>query len=235
LGRPIFLEQLFADGTRMKYDKTTKDVFEAWGKDYHADGMETEHWPRVRQVFDLIEPSDGGYLEVGVGNGYGLSCMATHQFANGRCLGMDLSASMVERARERTSALPNVAVETGDFLSWDFGDRRFDAIFSMEVFYYFNDIGSGISKAESILNPGGTLWVAVNYYEENDQSADWPDRLGTSMQRWSTRDYVDGFERAGLTEVEQRMIAAPVPEGSEHGGAPTLLTFGKKSSRTSSS
>ncbi len=37
----------------MKYDKTAKDVFELWGRDYHADGMETEHWPRVRQMFDL--------------------------------------------------------------------------------------------------------------------------------------------------------------------------------------
>jgi predicted TPR repeat methyltransferase len=76
---------------------------------------------------------------------------------------MDLSASMVERARERTSVLENVAVGTGDFLTWDFGDRRFDAIFSMEVFYYFGDINAGIHKAHSILNPGGTLWVAVNF------------------------------------------------------------------------
>lgn len=48
----------------------------------------------MRQIFDLIEPSDGNYLEVGVGNGYGLAYMATHEFANGHCLGMDLSASM---------------------------------------------------------------------------------------------------------------------------------------------
>ena len=118
----------------MGYKNTAKDVFEAWGRDYHADGMETGHWPRVRKAFDLIAASDGDYLEVGVGNGYGLAHMATHQFAKGRCMGIDLSTSMVDRARERTSALTNVEVETGDFLAWDFGDRRFDVIFSMEVF-----------------------------------------------------------------------------------------------------
>jgi hypothetical protein len=53
----------------MTHDTTAKDVFEAWGNDYHADGMETEHWPRVREMFNLIEPSNGDYLEVGVGNG----------------------------------------------------------------------------------------------------------------------------------------------------------------------
>jgi SAM-dependent methyltransferase len=215
----------------MKYNKTAKDVFEAWGGDYHADGMETEHWPRVRQIFDLIEASDGNYLEVGVGNGYGLAYMATHQFANGRCLGMDLSATMVERARSRTSRLDNVTVETGDFLMWDFGDMRFDAIFSMEVFYYFDDINSGLDRAWSILAPGGTLWVAVNFYEENEESADWPDQLGVPMQRWSMRDYVAGFERAGFAAIEQRMIAAPTPEGSKHGDAPTLLTFGTRGDR----
>jgi len=212
----------------MRYEKTARDVFEVWGRDHHADGMEAEHWPRVRPMFDLIEPAAGDYLEIGVGNGYGLAYMATHQFRNGQCMGMDLSTSMVERARERTRSLPNVSVEAGDFLTWDFGTRRFDTIFSMEVFYYFHDMNEGIAKAFSILAPGGKLWVAVNFYEENRQSIDWPDRMSTPMQRWSTREYIQGFERAGFIDVQQRMIDTPLPEGSVHGDAPTLLTFGTK-------
>lgn len=215
----------------MKHDRNTRDVFEDWGRDYHADGMESEHWPNVRQAFERIAPSNGDYLEIGVGNGYGLAHMATHQFRNGRCMGMDLSGSMVERARARTSALDNVVVEQGDFLAWDFGDRRFDTIFSMEVFYYFHSIDAGIEKAFSLLNPGGRLWVAVNFYAENTASADWPDRLRTPMQRWSARDYADGFERAGFTDVEQHRIATPVPEGEDAGSAPTLLTGGVRPTR----
>lgn len=172
-----------------------------------------------------------GDPSVGVGNGYGLAYMATHQFANGRCLGMDLSAAMVERARSRTNRLENVTVETGDFLTKDFDGMSFDAIFSMEVFYYFNEINTGLDRAWSILAPGGTLWVAVNFYEENEQSADWPVQLGVPMQRWSMHDYVTGFERTGFAAIEQRMIAATVPEGSKHGDAPTLLTFGTKPGR----
>lgn len=208
--------------------KHAKEIFEAWGSDHHADGMEQEHWPRVREMFGLIEPSSGDYLEIGVGNGYGLAYMATHQFKRGRCFGMDLSATMVERARARARELPNVHVETGDFLTWDFGDRRFDAIFSMEVFYYFHDIQAGIAKAWSVLKPGGKLWVAVNFYEENAGSANWPERMGTPMQRWSLKDYIDGFERAGFVDVESRMIETPLPEGSVHGDAPTLLMMGVK-------
>jgi arsenite methyltransferase len=213
-----------------KYEKTAKDVFEAWGWDYHADGMEAEHWPRVREMFDLIEPSTGHYLEIGVGNGYGLAHMATHQFARGKVMGMDLSTSMVERTRERTKSLPNVTVETGDFLRWDFGDARFDTIFSMEVFYYFPDIATGIDKAFSILKPGGALWVAVNFYADNEESADWPDRLGTPMQRWSAAEYVAGFERAGFSSVGQHLVASRLPTNGVHGNAPTLCTYGVRRS-----
>ena len=210
----------------MKHTQSAKDVFEAWGRDHHADGMESEHWPRVREIFDLVEARDGDYLEIGVGNGYGLAHMATHQFKNGQCLGMDVSSSMVERARARTRDLANVRVEVGDFLAYDFGTRRFDTIFSMEVFYYFPDMRAGIAKAFSTLKPGGKLWVAVNFYEENASSINWPDRLNTPMQRWSAREYVDGFQRAGFTAVESKLIATPLPDGSVHGDAPTLLTVG---------
>jgi hypothetical protein len=48
------------------------------------------------------------------------------------------------------------------------------------------------------------------------------------MQRLSKADYAAGFARAGFTAVEQQMIGAPVPEGSESRDAPTLLTFGRK-------
>jgi hypothetical protein len=71
--------------------------------------------------------------------------------------------------------------------------------------------------------------VAVNFYAENTQSADWPDRLGTPMQRWSAADYLTGFEQAGFVAVEQRMITVPVPDvGKQGDDAPTLLTFGTK-------
>ena len=138
----------------MKHNKTAKEVFEEWGADYHADGMEEGHWPRVSQAFDLIKPCDGDYLEVGVGNGYGLAHMATNQFANGHCLGLDLSENMVRRARERTAAMENVTVEVGDFLARDFDEHRFDVIFSMEVFYYFADMNDGIAKSFRVLKPG---------------------------------------------------------------------------------
>lgn len=215
----------------MDEPRTAREVFDEWGRDQRADGMEREHWPTVEQAFALIPDTDGDYLEVGVGNGYGLRHMATHQFAGGHCWGLDISPSMVERAREKTRDLPNVTVEHGDFLTWRPPDGQdFALIFSMEVFYYFAEVNDGLRKAFDLLEPGGQLWVLVNHYEENPTSHDWPHQLNTTMQLWSMADYRAGFEVAGFQDIRQRQLVI-LPDGEfdpdkDHGS--TLCTVGSK-------
>lgn len=207
--------------------KSTRELFEAWGKDEHADGMASHHWRTVKQAFDLIPDSDGNYLEIGVGNGYGIEHMARHQFARGKCLGLDVAESMVNRSCEKTRDLDNVSIHQGDFLSWDFTPNDlFSLIFSMEVFYYFPDIQQGLDKAFSLLVPDGQLWVLVNFYQENPQSHDWPEQLDTPMTMWSSKNYVEGFEKAGFTGIQQRFFQDPVNDKDNDG--PTLATFGVK-------
>ncbi len=213
----------------MEFGRTTREVFDDWARDYHADGMEEHHWPRVRQAFERIAPHEAGrYLEIGVGNGYGLRQMATRQFADGRCWGLDLSPHMVDRALRKTVDLDNVEVVAADFLSWDPGpDLRFDLIFSMEVFYYFRDVQAGIDRAAALLAPGGTLMVLVNHYAEHEASHAWPAQLDTPMTLWSAAQYRAAFERAGLAGVEQRFYRED-PAGAPPSDDPgTLATSGR--------
>jgi len=128
--------------------KSARDVFDNWARDHRADGMEREHWETVEQAYNLIPESKGNYLEVGVGNGYGLHYMAIHQFSNGQCYGLDVSSEMVERSRQKVKDLENAHVERENFLFWEPPKNlQFSLIFSMEVFYYFSDIQKGIEKA----------------------------------------------------------------------------------------
>ena len=212
----------------MTFSKTSSEVFDTWAQDHRADSMATSHWPVVRQAFAMIPPTAGAYLEIGSGNGYGLRHMATHQFAQGACWGLDASAKMVELSRQRCRDLPNVYIERGDFLTWDFPQPDFSLIFSMEVFYYFPDIQAGIEKAFALLKPGGQLWVMVDFYEENRPTHNWPQKLDTPMQRWSIEDYRNGFLRAGFTAVEQRQFVASEHEPSNSKDVGTLCTFGTK-------
>ena len=59
----------------MSHSRTTREVFDEWAQDHHADGMERHHRPRVEQAWKSLPPFDGDYLEVGVGNGYAIRHM----------------------------------------------------------------------------------------------------------------------------------------------------------------
>jgi SAM-dependent methyltransferase len=207
----------------MSYSRTAEEVFDDWALDYHASGMEDEHWPSVREALDVIPESNGLYLEVGVGNGYGLFYMATNMYSGGQCLGIDVSANMVDATRKRVVGLENVAVRHTGFMEFEPDEERPDLIFSMEVFYYLPSIAEGIKHAFDILAPGGTLMILVNHYLERVESHDWPDQLDTPMQLWSSQDYHDAMVDTGFVDVTQKIF--------EQSGDPepgTLGTWGTK-------
>ena len=204
--------------------KSAKEVFDKWGKAGRGEDMAKRHWPRVKQAFSQLPYSTGNYLEIGVGSGYAIKYIATHQFYKGNCHGIDVSKEMVRRSRKNLAHLDHVTVEQADFLLWEPSKPKFfDIIFSMEVFYYFRDIQKGLDKAFSILASGGQLWVLVNFYLENTISHDWPKQVGTPMQLWSQEDYKKGFEKSGFIDVTQHLLT---DENAEDGV--TLCTFGNK-------
>lgn len=206
-----------------KITRSSKDVFNDWAQDYHADGMEKGHWKSVQQAFNKIPESNGNYLELGFGNGYGLKYMATHQYKAGQCYGLDVSPKMLEKARDKVAGLSNVHLAAGDFLTWKPPvSIRFSCIFSMEVFYYFEDIPKGIEKARELLGSKGRLMVLVNRYLENEESHSWDQDLNTPMALWSTRQYYDAFENAGFNEVKQMYL------NQKDGHPGTLCTIGVK-------
>lgn len=205
------------------YSKTAREVFDRWALDNHAPGMEDQHWPSVREAFDIVEPSDGLYLEVGVGNGYGLFYMATNQYQDGHCLGIDVSENMVDLARRRVVGLDNVTVRHADFMAFEPEEERPDLIFSMEVFYYLPSISGGIEHAFDILADGGRLMILVNHFVERPESHEWPRQLDTRMELWSMGQYAEAMRSAGFENVEQDIYGSP---GDPETG--TLGTWGWK-------
>ncbi|MBN2416231.1 class I SAM-dependent methyltransferase [bacterium] len=201
--------------------KNARDVFNAWALDYHTKGMEKGHWESVREAFSLIPESGGNYLEIGVGNGYGIAHMARNHYRGGMCYGLDISENMVRVTAERTRDLANVRLEAADFLTWEPpAGVRFSCIFSMEVFYYFADVAAGITRAASLLAPGGMLAVLVNHHTGNPESYTWSDDLGTPMVLWSAREYEDAFRAAGLSDIGHCYL----PDRTDQTG--TLCTMG---------
>lgn len=192
----------------MSHIEAVKALFDEWAQEDGAVEMSRGHWPRTRQVLSDIRPSSGAYLEVGPGNGSTLRHMATTSFAKGRCHGVDVSQGMIACARRTVADLTNVELVAADFRTWAVPRTlRFDLIFSMEVFYYFQDVAGAIRKAAALLAPQGELIVMVDYFAENPASHDWPEELSLPLVLWSQTDYAAAFEAAGLVDVAQAVIA----------------------------
>lgn len=208
----------------MSHELQVEALFDEWAIEDGAVDMAREHWARVEPVLSALEPSTGWYLEIGPGNGYALEYIARTKFANGGVRAVELSQEMANISAAKVQDLDNVSIGVESFLSWRAPQNlQFDLIFSMEVFYYFEDIAAAIKKAAGLLAPGGELIVMVDYYEESEESRDWAQELGVELTRWPQKRYLEAFEAAGLQWVRQEVKSGGV---NEYGF--TLCTRGRK-------
>lgn len=210
----------------MSHELEVEALFDEWAIEDGAVDMAREHWARVEPVLSALKPCTGRYLEIGPGNGYALEYMAGSKFAGGYSHAVELSQEMARMCAARVQGRDNVDIDVESFMNWrPPAGMQFDLIFSMEVFYYFEDIAAAIDKAASLLAPGGELIVMVDYYEESHESQGWAQELGVSLTRWPQRRYLEAFKEAGLQAVSQE-----VKSGGVHEHGLTLCTRGKRPS-----
>lgn len=192
-------------------DRVTR-LFDAWADAGRAEGMERGHAPTARQAFDRLGVAPGQhYLDVGCGNGYTVR-WAAEVDPSVQAVGIDVSPNMIERARAMTDA-PNARFIHAPFPLPLLKAKAFDAIFSMEVFYYLPDLTWGVLSAARLLKPGGLFACVVDYYEENAASHGWPEDVGVEMNRLSEAGWADAMTEVGLELVEQRRLTDPIAEG----------------------
>ena len=112
-----------------------------------------------RQFTDSLQlTKEKSVLEVGVGTGRLAVRVAPEcrEFC-----GIDLSPKTVKRAKENLKEQTNVALNCGDFMSYEFG-RKFDVIYSSLTFMHIRDKQAAINKVRSLLNIGGRFVLSVD-------------------------------------------------------------------------
>jgi ubiquinone/menaquinone biosynthesis C-methylase UbiE len=180
---------------------SVREEFDRWAREGRDRGMEQRHWHTARHVLARMPVEDGdAVLDLGTGSGY--AARALRATGAGRAYGLDAAAEMAGNAREYTDD-PDVAFVVGAFGNLPFADGALDHAFSMEAFYYSTDPHETLREVRRVLRPGGTFYCAVNFYEENDHSHDWPDNVGVPMTRWSAAEYREAFRAAGFHVAEQ--------------------------------
>lgn len=206
-----------------------KAVFDEWAENGRAGGMEDGHGPTAIQAFNRLNlaPKDR-YLDIGCGNGYTLR-WAKERVEGANVWGIDVAPKMIALAQQMSTEGDKSRYLVGEFPHQDVPDNNFDAIFSMEVFYYMPSIDEGLRGVAKALKPGGHFVCTVDYYKENPACHSWPEDTGVSMTLWSAEDWKTGFERAGLEVVEQcrlRPQSSTDAPGWKHSEG-SLMTLGK--------
>jgi SAM-dependent methyltransferase len=187
-------------------------VFDAWARGSRADDMAASHAPVARVALQRLGLArDARFLDIGCGNGYAVR-WAADAAPQGLAVGIDVAPAMIALARRHSARYPNVRFEVASFGTGEpslAALAPFDAIFSMEVFYYLPDLDAALRQTLSLLTPGGRFGCALDYYGENTASHSWPADLGVSMTLLDEAGWRDALARAGFGEVRQERLRQP--------------------------
>lgn len=184
--------------------QNVKEKFNEWALSGRADVMANGHKASVEKMLKLISGKKiNNFIDIGCGNGWVVREFSKREGAE-YCCGIDLSDEMINLAKSRRSRNIEEYIAT-DFLGFE-SDRRFDLVFSMEVFYYFNDIHQTLKKVKKLLSDDGVLLVGIDFYKENEESETWPKNVGLNMQRLTIKQWKDIFINHGFSNVKISQI-----------------------------
>jgi ubiquinone/menaquinone biosynthesis C-methylase UbiE len=188
-----------------------RDVFDSWAASGRGHRMAASHSRAARVAFDALSVKPGErYLDIGCGVGFTVRWAASVD-PSVDAYGIDVSSEMIAIARDQSAV--NTRFIHAPFPLPMLKGGRFDAVFSMEVFYYLPDLGAGLAEVVRLLAPGGRFACVVDFYAENEASHRWPDDLGVAMTLLSEAGWREAFAAAGLTEVRSQRLRADAVAG----------------------
>src|SRR4051812_9124537 len=128
------------------------------------------HHEHLRAAYGITAGDD--VLDIGCGTGL-TTREAARAAAPGRVLGVDVSARMLERAREVTAAeqLENVRYELGDAQVHRFDPAAFDVAISRFGTMFFSDSAAAFANIAAALRPGARLVLLVWQRPERNEWA----------------------------------------------------------------
>jgi ubiquinone/menaquinone biosynthesis C-methylase UbiE len=150
-----------------------------------------------------IDLAGARILEVGCGNGFGLSLLY-RRFTPRRLVGIDLMPEQLAYARDLAPRSAELAL--GDVTALDFPDASFDAVFTFGILHHVPGWRGALGEIARVLAPGGVLLIE----EIEGRGVDLEDRwLGTSHPRDARFDWPAfraGLHDAGFQILDERTL-----------------------------
>jgi SAM-dependent methyltransferase len=113
-----------------------------------------------------VGPADG-VLDIGCGTGLSTR-EAARSAVNGSVLGVDVSAAMLERARQLSEGLANITYEQADAQVHEFPPSRFDLCISRFGTMFFGDPVAAFTNIGRALRPAACLVLLV--WQQRDRN-----------------------------------------------------------------
>lgn len=133
------------EATRLFFD----DMASTYDRDLEVVGWDpvalVQRWPFFVNPHERV-------LDVGCGTG---AVLATYYGAQRKLYGMDLSPEMIHKARRRTELKEaDLHAQSAD-LAWPYQDDFFDAVISLAMFEFIEELDVALDEFVRVLKPGG--------------------------------------------------------------------------------
>jgi ubiquinone/menaquinone biosynthesis C-methylase UbiE len=156
---------------------------------------------RQRNIWTLdlltLQPADH-VLEIGFGPGWAVE-QAARRLTRGHINGVDVSATMLNDARQRNAAAirnGQMGLQLGTEAPLPFNNSSFNKVFAVNSFQFWNEPQKGLMEVLRVLKPGGQLAVTIQpmWVKSDDEAL----HYGTGVQQQ--------LVRAGYEAVELKTL-----------------------------
>ena len=168
--------------------------------------MNESHAKLVEWGLSHIDLSTGDtVLDIGCGGGNTLARMA-ERVTEGHLVGIDYAETSVEASRAFNAALiaaGRMEILHGSVESLPFEDGHFDAVVTVESFYFWPNPEECLKEVARVVKKGGTFLLLAEIYERNDLPESIREKIaGYQLTNPTPEEFERFFRAAGFAAVE---------------------------------
>jgi arsenite methyltransferase len=123
-------------------------------------------------------------LDVGCGPGFYCAELLEEVGTSGSIVGVDASPAMLALAERRCAGHDHVELREGEATALPVGDGEFDAVISVQVQEYVEDIAAGLAELHRAVRPGGRVLVWDIDWETLSIHSEAPELTARVLRAW---------------------------------------------------